>query len=205
MSNEGNVATSGSDETKEDVIDVEQRAIVTYGSRIKLEHLNTQYRLHSHKHDYPNGSKQQQVTCYSKEDDNDYWVVKPSVGNQQSLQLWQKPVQNGQTFMLQHYCTAAYLHSHENIASAVTNQQEVTAHWNPHDNNSNWRLEVTGDNEGSIWKRGPKIKLIHANTNVALHSHSHKYPNQQEVTGFAGRDANDFWFVSKVEKEAWYL
>ena len=36
--------------------------IICYGSRIVLEHVNTEFRLHSHHVDYPVGSKQQQVT-----------------------------------------------------------------------------------------------------------------------------------------------
>ena len=36
------------------------------------------FRLHSHNINYCTGSKQQQVTCYDGENDDDYWIVKPA-------------------------------------------------------------------------------------------------------------------------------
>jgi dolichyl-phosphate-mannose-protein mannosyltransferase len=40
-------------------------ADVAYGSKITIRHAGTSGGyLHSHKHTYPSGSKQQQVTCY---------------------------------------------------------------------------------------------------------------------------------------------
>eukprot|EP01084_Bolivina_argentea_P127050 224771_1 len=171
------MANEGKDETKDEDIDVEKRKLIVYGSRIKLEHLNTQYRLHSHKINYPDtcASTQQQVTCFSREDDNDYWVIKPHDLTKDSIKLWQKEVKNGYIINLQHYTTSAYLHSHNGYKSAVTQQQEVTCYWNKHDENNNWKLEILSNVD--VWKRGQKIKLIHCNTNHALHSHSNLYPD----------------------------
>eukprot|EP01083_Nonionella_stella_P066080 173769_1 len=187
-------------------IDIEERIKIRYGSRVVLEHVNTHYRLHSHHLYYPTGSKQQQVTCFSGQDSNDYWVVKPSHGDKHSLKLWQQEVTNGAIIQLQHWNTGCYLHSHADVKSAVTQQGEVTCYWG-RDTNNNWKIQFK--NEGvKGWLRGNKINLIHCNTNCTLHSHNNQYPDwghkQQEVTAYKARDTNDDWFVSKVEKHEWF-
>ena len=47
-----------------------------FGSYVKLRHELTGHRLHSHGASYPEGSGQQQVTCFAGEDFNDWWLVK---------------------------------------------------------------------------------------------------------------------------------
>ena len=47
-----------------------------YGAKIKLQHVQTGRRLHSHGARYPGGSKQQQVTAFGGADDNDWWLVR---------------------------------------------------------------------------------------------------------------------------------
>lgn len=50
---------------------------VTCGSTLKLEHLNTNVRLHSHQVAYSRGSQQQSVTGNPSSDDaNSYWLIK---------------------------------------------------------------------------------------------------------------------------------
>lgn len=50
---------------------------VTCGSVLKLMHVNTKYRLHSHEIPYGTGSGQQSVTGFPKGDDtNSFWVVR---------------------------------------------------------------------------------------------------------------------------------
>ena len=44
-----------------------------YGAKIKLQHVQTGRRLHSHGARYPGGSKQQQVTAFGGADGNDWW------------------------------------------------------------------------------------------------------------------------------------
>lgn len=50
---------------------------VTCGSLIKLKHVVTKFRLHSHEIPYGQGSRQQSVTAFPKPDDaNSYWIVR---------------------------------------------------------------------------------------------------------------------------------
>lgn len=52
-------------------------AQVTCGSVVKLLHVGTQYRLHSHEIPYGSGSGQQSVTSFPRGDDaNSYWIVR---------------------------------------------------------------------------------------------------------------------------------
>ena len=54
---------------------------VTYGSMLKLRHVSTEYRLHSHEVSYGSGSKQQSVTAVAQGDDlNSFWVLKSPHG-----------------------------------------------------------------------------------------------------------------------------
>ena len=101
-------AKGGAEEEQKTDIKIEELIKIRYGSRIVVEHVNTQYRLHSHIQRYPNyyqSSGQQQLTCFSGSDDNDYWIVKPSHGDNNSLKLWQQEVKKGDVIQLQHYNT----------------------------------------------------------------------------------------------------
>ena len=65
------------------------------------------------------------------------------------------------------------------------------------DGNDNWKVEVEG---GGTWAFGKRLRLVHVNTGCTLHSHAWwSHPTytagQQEVTGFVGRDDNDWWYL----------
>lgn len=177
---------------------------ITYGSTIKLRHWATVRNLHSHPHYYghPGSSGQQQVTAFEAEDDNDLWIVKGSHGVPNDYKIGQ-PVQHGDVIRLQHVLTGRNLHSHGGIASPITQQQEVTCfgdHGNG-DENDNWRVELEAG--GGVWSNNGRLRLIHTNTNHALHSHfGFAHPNwtmnQQEVTCFPFRDDNDWWAIAEV-------
>jgi dolichyl-phosphate-mannose--protein O-mannosyl transferase len=138
------------------------------------------------------------VTAFSGYDDNDLWRVLGPVGQPRSGQT----VQHGDTLRLEHVLTGPMLHSHPGFPSPVTGQQEVTC-FNTStvgDSNDNWRIEIEG---GGDWELGKRVKLTHCNTNVALHSQpGYSHPQwtmgQQEVTGYAGRDDNDWWSLYEI-------
>lgn len=154
------------------------------GDKIRITHLATGANLHSHNINYnhPNSSGQQQITAYQGADINDNWVLEDCTSNQ---------IKNGTEFRLRHIMTGKYLHSHNNFSAPITQgQQEVTG-WQGKDNNDIWRVEVEGRGN---WSIGKKVRLLHVQTNIALHSHLIILSNrQQEVTGYTGRDNNDFW------------
>lgn len=171
-----------------------------YGARIKLQHVATAHRLHSHGSKYPTGSKQQQVTCFGGEDANDWWIVKPQHGKALAP-LRGEAVADGAVIRLEHEATRRNLHSH-NIEGHVAKQRqlEVTAYGanGEGDANDDWIVRLAQDGDGSI-------RLQHVSTsklkdhNGFLHSHGLRYPSwghgQQEVTNFHGKDRNDLWRV----------
>ena len=164
-----------------------------YGIPLKLRHWVTGMILHSHSDTYKHlhSSQQQEVTCFGGRDDNDYFIVFSGLG---SPIPGTKYVKDGAIIRLKHKSTGNFLHSHRNIPSPCTRQQEVTC-YGCGDDNDNWRLEVS---------EGDRFRLIHCNTNHALHSHGGFYfghHHQQEVTCFGGRDDNDFWTVESFESK----
>jgi hypothetical protein len=173
-----------------------------YGDIVKIKHVLTNTHLHSHAINYghPNSSGQQQVTAFGGADDNDFWIIKPEHGNNTRTGA----IQHGAVIRLEHQLTRRNLHSHAGIPSPASGQQEVTCFGDNGngDSNDNWRIEIEG---GGTWAVNRRIRLIHVNTNHALHSHAGwSHPDwtagQQEVTGFGGRDDNDLWVLTEVRR-----
>ena len=165
---------------------------LAYGMQLKLQHKGTGRRLHSHGSHYPGGSKQQQVTGFCGDDDNDWWKIKAEHGAAEPAAGTR--VKDGDVIRLQHTRTGRNLHSH-NIKSPVTRQQEVSAFGSGGhgDTNCNWRVRLGQDDHGAI-------RLHHVNTGRGadhhyLHSHGSTLPRwghgQGEVTVFGGKDLND--------------
>jgi C1A family cysteine protease len=190
-------------ESSPDVVAPVAGTSVRYGATVKLRHAVTGCSLHSHPFSYghPGSSGQQQVTCFAGADENDFWQVKGPDGQPVNYRSGQ-PVQNGDIIRLTHVPTGRNLHSHTGFPSPVTGQQEVSCYGESGtgDSNDNWRVEV---DDGGQWDAGNHVRLIHAATDHALHSHGgFLHPEwtmgQQEVTGFPGRDENDLWLVSDL-------
>lgn len=174
---------------------------IHYGDKVRIRHCSTNHRLHSHAINYPGGSSQQQVTCFSGKDDNDWWRFKPPHGHPGHGKDGQ-PVRNGDHVRLEHCLTGKNLHSHRiraHCTGSYGDQHEVSC-FQKHqqgDKNDNWRVECRGNLD-----RSDHFKLIHIDTNGALHSHTHKYSfiDQQEVTTFLKRDNNDNWKIEDIER-----
>ncbi|WP_198351761.1 C1 family peptidase [Streptomyces typhae] len=187
--------------TTPDVLVEASGVSVRHGATLRVRHAMTWANLHSHPYVYghPGSSGQQQVTCYDGADDNDLWIVRGPDGTPSDHRVGQQ-VSHGDLIRLEHMATRRNLHSHGGVPSPVTGQQEVTCfgEGGQGDGNDTWRVEIEG---GGTWQAGRRIRLIHVATGHALHSHrGHAHPDwtmgQQEVTCFAGRDANDLWFAS---------
>jgi len=176
-----------------------------YCCMIRLKHLRSVGVLHSHPHNYghPGSSGQQQVTAYGGADDNDFWLLKGPHGSPNLYRMGQ-PIIHGDFIRLEHMTTKRNLHSHADIPSPVTGQQEVTCFGENGigDENDNWQVEVEG---GGSWTFGKHVRLIHAPTGHSLHSHAgFSHPQwtmgQQEVTCYSGSDENDWWYLGEVRQ-----
>jgi len=179
---------------------------VGYGSEVSLRHLNTNGGyLHSHGSNYPTGSKQQQITCYSHRDSNNIWIIE-KIDNSTKATFQQ--LKNGDTIRLLHKTTQRRLHSHGNDefkppVSQQDFQYEATGYGNPNiiDSNDHWRIDVIGAKKGDpVEAINSRFRLIHVNNNCALFSHSVKLPewgfSQQEVTcAKNGLKKNTIWVI----------
>ncbi|MGD0387913.1 MAG: MIR domain-containing protein [Tepidisphaeraceae bacterium] len=183
-----------------------ENTTVRLGSIIKLTHAATKANLRSLSRNYPKPpslSGQQMVVATSDITPEIYWLVKEPHGSPQQPG---SALQHGSVIRLEHWPTRRNLHTHEAPAPVTPQQREVTAYWDPTqpkgigDNNDNWRIEIAG---AGNWIFDTPIRLVHANTNVALHSHPGRvHPDrtagEQEVTGFTSRNDDDFWVAQPV-------
>jgi len=85
---------------------------VAYNSKVYIRHINTNGGfLHSHEHNYPTGSQQQQITLYNYADSNSEWLIIPHRDSDQFKMG--KNIKDGDSIRLQHVPTGKRLHSHD--------------------------------------------------------------------------------------------
>ena len=181
---------------------------VKYGSTVYLKHWATEMFLTSIPKAYrhPGTSGQQMVFAAKEKSEETRWLIKgPHVsGNNHPIGEF---VANGDRIRLQHCSTKKNLHSQGDRLSPISKQQEVTC-YRPDglgDENDDWVVEL--EHGGAIWNFDENVRLIHAKTNMALHSHIVSVDRdltngEQEVTGFAQRDINDLWVVAACDQPA---
>ncbi|KAL7322985.1 hypothetical protein PS15p_210952 [Mucor circinelloides] len=182
---------------------------IAYGSRVFIRHVATRGGyLHSHPHNYPAGSKQQQVTLYPHRDDNNWWTIR-KVNDEEPNGI--EYVKHGDIVTLQHADSNKRLHSHE-IRPPMTDLEyhnEVSGYGFDDfkgDANDQWRVEIiSGDKSDPESKERlktihTKFALVHVMTQCSLFSHTVKLPewgfDQQEVTCIKN---------GKIEKTVWYV
>ncbi|KAI0687287.1 glycosyltransferase family 39 protein [Earliella scabrosa] len=191
-------------------------ADVAVGSQITIRHVNTQGGyLHSHPHNYPGGSKQQQITLYPHRDSNNDWRIVNASADGDPYTNWVdhdlKYITSGTRVKLRHIQTDKSLHSHDirPPVSDVDFQQEVSAYGIPGyagDTNDDWIVEIyKGDKrDKESGKRlrtlRTQFRLKHPNTGCYLFSHKVKLPDwayeQQEVTcNKQAVLANSLWYI----------
>ncbi|KZT33151.1 glycosyltransferase family 39 protein [Sistotremastrum suecicum HHB10207 ss-3] len=189
---------------------------VALGSTITLRHLNTQGGyLHSHVHNYPTGSHQQQITLYPHRDQNNDWQILPTNPSGSEEYDWEheplKYIANGMEIRLEHVSTKKRLHSHDvrPPVSDVDFQNEVSGYGFEGfagDANDFWVVEIEyGDkkHKESTTRVEPLrtvFRLRHKLSGCYLFSHKVKLPEwayeQQEVT--CNKNAvkpNSLWFI----------
>lgn len=166
---------------------------IVHGSQITLRHTHGRSCwLHSHDHLYPikysdgrGSSHQQQVTCYSFKDVNNWWIVKRPHIDELVVSEPHDKIKDGDLIQLVHGLTGRTLNSHD-VASAMSPfSQEVSCYvdhnismpaqnvWqvrlmNPQDTNHHWHTINS------------RTQLIHYNSSLALR--------------FAGRQLPDWGF-----------
>ncbi|EFJ49609.1 hypothetical protein VOLCADRAFT_80513 [Volvox carteri f. nagariensis] len=175
-----------------------ENLVVTCGSTLKLQHVLTKARLHSHQVAYSRGSQQQSVTGYPDGDDgNSLWLVQ---GLADEPCTPGAPMKKGTRMRLLHVATRKWLHSHL-YQSPLSNSQEVSAFGSDtqSDGGDVWTLEWDG--KGKIWKQNTKVRFKHVDTGVYLFSHDAKYGNpiagQFEVAGIPQKNKNTEWMAAE--------
>jgi hypothetical protein len=162
---------------------------------IKLKHVKTGNVLHSHNLRYIGGSQLQQVTCYDKRDDNDWWYIEPL--DDRIGQLFPNS-----KIRLKHLATQKYLRTKVGILSPRTKQQEVSCHEKGSEGYDIWNIDRYGEEKSPI-EAGEEIRLYNELSERNLHSHPYKFTaeknyKQQEVTAYDLVDENDKWKICEV-------
>lgn len=191
-------------------------ADVAFGSDISIRHVNTQGGyLHSHAHDYPGGSKQQQITLYPHRDSNNVWRIENVTADGfEDFDYTTSPlrfIQQNSVIRLLHTTTQKRLHSHDYRppVSEVDFQNEASGYGAKDfsgDANDNWVVEIEhGAKEDSqSWGRlrtlRTTFRLKHQLQGCYLFSHKVKLPEwgyeQQEVTcNKNAKKANSLWYI----------
>ncbi|XP_044008654.1 protein O-mannosyltransferase 1 [Aphidius gifuensis] len=171
---------------------------VTHGSQITLRHsFGRACWLHSHIGVYPikypdgrGSSHQQQVTCYSFKDVNNWWFVKRPDINDLVVNNPIIPLKHGDIIQLVHGISSRALNSHDVAGPMSPSCQEVSCYidYNVSMPAQNlWKIDIvnreqTGDNWHAIESQ---IRLVHEVTKAALKFSGRQLPdwgfNQHEV------------------------
>jgi len=122
---------------------------VAFGSRVTIKNMGYGGGLlHSHVQTYPEGSQQQQVTCYHHKDANNDWFFYPN-RRDADYNPEEPPrfIGNNDVIRLIHAQTGRNLHSHEISAPITTADKEVSSYGNltVGDEKDHWKIEVIDD------------------------------------------------------------
>lgn len=191
-----------------------QPSIVSQGSQITLRHtFGRTCWLHSHAHVYPvrypdnrGSSHQQQVTCYSFKDVNNWWIIKRPGKNDLVVDNVDA-IKHGDEIELIHGITSRALNSHDVAAPMTPQSQEVTCYIDYNISmpaHTVWKVDVINrDDEGHIWHTiKSRVRLIHKHTGFALRMSGRQLPdwgfNQHEVVTDRILDQDDtIWNVEE--------
>lgn len=122
---------------------------IAYGSRVTIKNMGYGGGLlHSHVQTYPEGSGQQQVTCYHHKDANNEWFFYPN-REQADYDEEADPrfIGDNEVVRFIHAQTGRNLHSHEISAPVTKADKEVSSYGNltVGDDKDHWKIEVVSD------------------------------------------------------------
>lgn len=137
---------------------------VYLGSMVRLRQIRSEGGLlHSHPHNYPGGSKQQQITSYPHRDGNNMWLVRRALVEGVSYGAGDRPeeeemvrLRHGDEIRLEHQQTGRFLHSHgiDPPLSSREHHNEVSGYGHHKsrfsDRNDNWIIEIVDSNGDPI-------------------------------------------------------
>lgn len=163
---------------------------VVHGSQITLRHTHGRSCwLHSHPDLYPikysdgrGSSHQQQVTCYSFKDANNWWIVKRPHVEELAVTEPHDKIVDGDLIQLIHGLTGRALNSHD-VASAMSPfSQEVSCYV---DHNISmpaqnvWKVNlINADATNNHWHTiNSRLQLIHLNSSLALRFSGRQLPD----------------------------
>jgi dolichyl-phosphate-mannose-protein mannosyltransferase len=122
---------------------------VAYGSKATLKNMGYGGGLlHSHVQTYPEGSNQQQVTCYHHKDANNDWFFYPNRDEPEfDPEGPIRFVENKNIIRLIHAQTGRNLHSHQVSAPVTKADYEVSCYGNTTigDEKDHWQVEIVDD------------------------------------------------------------
>ncbi|XP_071948165.1 protein O-mannosyl-transferase 1-like [Antedon mediterranea] len=171
---------------------------IAFGSQVTLRptHGRTCW-LHSHPHTYPmryadgrGSSAQQQVTCYSFKDINNWWLVKDPQSTSLIVENKPRVIRHGDVIQLVHGISGRTLNSHDVAAPMSPYCMEVSCYIDyniSYPAQNLWKVDIVNrETEGSIWKTiKSQIRLVHMNTSCAVKVTGSQLPdwgfNQFEV------------------------
>lgn len=164
---------------------------VAHGSQVTLRHTHGRTCwLHSHTHVYPvryadkrGSSHQQQVTCYSFKDVNNWWIVKRPKRDDLVVDSTEIDViKHGDEIQLIHGISSRALNSHD-VASAMSPQsQEVSCYIDYNISMAAqilWKVDIINRaSEGDIWHTiKSHVHLVHVDTGAALRFSGRQLPD----------------------------
>ncbi|KAI7862355.1 Dolichyl-phosphate-mannose-protein mannosyltransferase-domain-containing protein [Spinellus fusiger] len=199
----------------------ENPLLVAFGSNITIK--NVAYGgalLHSHPHLYPEGSKQQQITCYHYKDANNEWTI--SEPHEDSLEQEEflseeesdgpKYLKDGDIIRLSHINTRRNLHTHPIPAPITNDQWEVSGYGNETlgDIHDHWKIEIVNDevfrNKTHLHSLSTQFRLRNVYLDCLLASHTALLPQwgYKQLEVYCDRrnqtqDVNTWWNIEEHE------
>lgn len=163
---------------------------IVHGSQVTLRHTHGRCCwLHSHEHLYPikyidnrGSSHQQQVTCYSFKDVNNWWIVKRPHTDELIVTEPHDRIRDGDLVQLVHGMSGRTLNSHD-VASAMSPySQEVSCYVDhnismPAQDVWQVRLSNSHDTNGYWHTINSQVQLIHFNSSLALRFSGRQLPD----------------------------
>ncbi|PVU92696.1 hypothetical protein BB559_003632 [Furculomyces boomerangus] len=187
---------------------------VVFGSKVTFKAPGDVGLLHSHPHNYPQGSGLQQITCYGHKDSNNEWVITKAFDD--NFDAEKGPIEhinNLSIVRLLHKQSGAYLISNNRFKGPVTTkyyevsgQKNLTELIKP--NEALWSFEVDSDHikskDNNIHALSTKFRLRNVETGCYLRTSGKTLPgwgfSQQEVVcsmdkAFGEDSVNTVWNI----------